>query len=256
VLVLGVALFAVGGLYVVFAPRPQSAVAQSDAGLVAQGRQLYDQTCISCHGANLQGVGDRGPSIVGVGDAAVYFQVSTGRMPLAREAGQALRKAPDPGFDPGTPAGQQNLAALGAFVEANGGGPQTPTQTDAQLIGSDTAAGAELFRLNCSQCHNFTGRGGVLLGGANAPNLQQATPKQVYTAMLSGPEAMPRFTDRQLTPAEKADIIGYVLSVRGQNNAPGGFDLGEIGPASEGLVLFLVGLVAAVGFTAWLGSRS
>lgn len=249
------ALAALGGTYALLTA-PEQAAAQPGAGLVEQGRQLYATTCISCHGGALQGVPGRGPSLVGVGDAAVYFQVSTGRMPLAREQLQARRKVPDPGFDPATPQGAQNLAALGAYVEANGGGPRAPASSGDALVGPDTAKGAELFRLNCSQCHNFTGRGGALLNGEYAPNLQQATPEQLYTAMLSGPQAMPRFTDRQLTPAEKEDIIGYVLAVRGQQNAPGGLTLGEIGPVSEGLAAFLVGMVALVGFTLWLGARS
>ena len=253
-LVLCLGLLVAGSLYALLRPAPPAA-AQDDAALVAEGEELYATSCISCHGAHLQGVPQRGPSLVGVGDAAVYFQVSTGRMPLASERLQARRKDPYPGYDPSTPQGRQNLRALGAYVEANGGGPRAPAEgTD--LVGDDPAHGAELFRLNCSQCHNFTGRGGTLLGGAYAPNLQRATPEQVYTAMLSGPQAMPRFSDRQLTPAEKRDIIAYVLAVRGQANAPGGLTLGEIGPASEGLVAFVVGLVALVGFTIWLGSRS
>lgn len=250
------ALVVLGGLYTVLVPRPQTASAESQAALVAQGKQLFDQTCISCHGANLQGVPDRGPSIIGAGDAAVYFQVSTGRMPAAREGLQARRKDPYPGFDPATPQGAHNLQALGAYVEANGGGPQTPAQSDQALIGSDGAKGAELFRINCSQCHNFTGRGGILLGGEFAPNLQKATPKQMYTAMLSGPQAMPRFSDRQLAPSEKEDIIAYVLAQHGNDNAPGGLAIGEIGPVSEGVVVFTVLLVAAVLFTMWLGQRS
>jgi quinol---cytochrome-c reductase cytochrome c subunit len=251
---LAAALVVVGGAFSLLRPAPQAA-AEGGADLVAQGQELYRTSCSSCHGQNLEGVVGRGPSIIGAGDAAVYFQVSTGRMPLAGEKLQARRKAPDPGFDPATPEGRANLAALGAYVEANGGGPRAPADT-AALTGGDATHGGELFRLNCSQCHNFTGRGGILLDGAYAPNLQRADPKQIYTAMLTGPQAMPRFSDRQLTPAEKQDIIAYVLSVRGAANAPGGLTLGEFGPSTEGLVAFLVGMVALVGFTLWLGSRS
>lgn len=254
--VLAVGLLGTGGLYVVVVPQPQLASAQGDAALLAEGRRLYSDACITCHGSNLQGVPGRGPSLVGAGDAAVYFQVSSGRMPLPRPDAQARRTQPRPEFDPGTPRGMHNLQALGAYVQANGGGPQRPAGSGAELVGSDTARGSELFRLNCSACHNFTGRGGVLLDGKHAPNLQAADPEQIYTAMLSGPQAMPAFTDRQLTPDEKEDIIAYVLSVRGERNAPGGFNLGELGPVPEGLVAFVVGLVALVCVTAWLGSRS
>lgn len=256
-LALGIGLLSVGALYSVVEPAPQTAVAQqADAATVAKGQDLYNNACISCHGSNLQGVTDRGPSLVGVGDAAVYFQVSTGRMPLAGPQDRGYRKAPAPEFDPTTEQGSANLAALGAYVEANGGGPTTPTTPGDQLIGSDVAHGGELYRLNCASCHNFTGRGGVLADGRYPPRLDGATPTQMYTAMLSGPMAMPVFSDQQLTPEEKKDIIAYVVSVRGQNNAPGGFGLGELGPSTEGVIAFVVGLATLVGVAAWIGART
>jgi len=252
-----VALAAVGGVYALLVPSPQTAVAQTaDTARTAQGRALYEQACISCHGANLQGEPGRGPGLTGVGDAAVYFQVSTGRMPLAGPQDRGYRKAPAPEFDPTTEQGSANLAALGAYVEANGGGPTTPTTPGDQLIGSDVAHGGELYRLNCASCHNFTGRGGVLADGRYPPRLDGATPTQMYTAMLSGPMAMPVFSDQQLTPEEKKDIIAYVVSVRGQNNAPGGFGLGELGPSTEGVIAFVVGLATLVGVAAWIGART
>jgi ubiquinol-cytochrome c reductase cytochrome c subunit len=251
------ALLTVGGVYSLLVPRPQVATAQPDVGgLIARGRDLYVDSCISCHGSNLQGVPDRGPSLVGVGDAAIYFQVSSGRMPLARLQAQARRKDPLPEFDPTTPEGNQNLRALGAYVQANGGGPARPAASGAELVGSDPSKGGELFRDNCASCHNFTARGGALLSGKYAPRLEFASPEQMYTAMQSGPQAMPAFSDRQLTPEEKENIIAYILSVRGQQNSPGGLNLGEYGPTTEGLVALVVGLVALVGITLWLGARS
>lgn len=255
-MMLALALTLVGGGFALLVPRPQTAVAQPGTSVLAQGRELYENACISCHGANLQGVPERGPSLVGVGDAAVYFQVSTGRMPLAREDDRGYRKDPPPQFDPATEEGRQNLAALGAYVEAGAGGPGVPAESGPELIGSDVPHGGELFRLNCASCHNFTGRGGILAGGRFPPGLQEATPEQMYTAMLSGPMAMPVFSERQLTPEEKKEIIAYVLAVRGQNNAPGGYALGEFGPVTEGVVAILVGLVALVGVAAWIGARS
>jgi ubiquinol-cytochrome c reductase cytochrome c subunit len=113
-----------------------------------------------------------------------------------------------------------------------------------------------LFRANCASCHNFTGRGGALTDRKFAPPLDSATPDQIYAAMLSGPAAMPTFSDRQLTPADKKNVIAYVLSVRGQRNAPGGFDLGEWGPVPEGLVALGVGLVVLVVISGWIGERA
>ncbi len=229
------------------------AAAEGDAAQVARGQDLYNTACVTCHGANLQGVQDHGPSLIGVGQAAVYFQVSTGRMPLARQEAEAVRKPPLPTFDPATKDGAANLEALEAFVQANGGGPVVPV---GNLQGDDPARGGELFRLNCASCHNFTGRGGALSSGKFAPSLDPASDTQIYAAMLTGPQNMPKFTDRQLTPDEKKDIIAYIKSVSGDNNNPGGNPIGGIGPVSEGVIAFTVGLAGLIGFALWLGAKS
>jgi ubiquinol-cytochrome c reductase cytochrome c subunit len=255
VVALSLGLITAGGLYTAFTPNPQVAAAQADAALIAQGQQLYNNHCISCHGANLQGVAERGVSLIGVGDAATYFQVATGRMPLARQEAQAPRKPPLPHFDPHTPEGAENLDALGAFIQANGGGPERPAVEGAALRGGDPARGGELFRLNCASCHNFVGTGIALSSGKSAPTLNPSEEIDIYTAMLSGPQNMPKFSDRQLTPEEKKDIITYVKSVTNGYNTPGGNPLGGLGPTAEGAIIFLVGLSAMVGFALWMGAR-
>jgi quinol---cytochrome-c reductase cytochrome c subunit len=247
-LALAVALLAAGGMYAVFAPQPQIAhaqadPAQADPALVRQGEQLFNNACISCHGANLQGVTGRGPSLIGVGEAAVYFQVSTGRMPAARQEAQIAKKPVK--FNP------EEIDALGAFVQANGGGPVVPKGS---LAGGDAARGGDLFRLNCASCHQFTGRGIALSSGKYAPAIKDVNPQQIYTAMVSGPQSMPRFSDRQLTPQEKLDIIAYVESM-GRNN-PGGYSLGGYGPISEGLIAWIVGISALVAVTLWIGAKA
>ena len=248
VLALGIALVGAGGLYTVLTPEPQAAHADAQAALVRQGEQLYSNTCISCHGANLDGVEDRGPSLIGVGEAATHFQVATGRMPMVRQEAQASRKPPK--FTP------EEVDALATYVQTYGGGPKSPEQTGEELQGSDSARGGELFRLNCASCHNFTGRGGALSSGKYAPDLDASTPMDVYTAMLTGPQNMPKFSDRQLAPDEKEDIIAYVESVTNGNNNPGGLALGGVGPVSEGLITFIVGIAAMIGVAMWLGAKS
>ncbi|HEX8520022.1 MAG TPA: c-type cytochrome [Pseudonocardia sp.] len=257
-LALGLGLLTAGGLYTAATADVNVAHAQeADAATLRKGQELFNQNaCITCHGSNLQGVVGRGPSLIGVGDAAVYFQVSSGRMPLARQEAQAERKPPLPQFDPDSEEGQANLDALGAYIQAQGGGPTRPEAQAVALRGDDPARGSELFRLNCASCHNFTGRGGALSSGKYAPTLDPATETQIYTAMLSGPQNMPKFSDRQLTPEEKEDIIAYIISVRGNQNSVGGNPLGGIGPVSEGLMAFLVGLMGMVGFAIWLGAKT
>ncbi|MEU3271888.1 cytochrome c [Saccharomonospora sp. NPDC006951] len=247
-LALGMALIGVGTFYAVFAPEPQTAEAQADPALLRKGEEIYNNTCISCHGSNLEGVEDKGPSLIGVGDASVYFQTSTGRMPLVRQEAQAARKPSK--FTP------DEIDALGAYIQAHGGGPERPAESGEALRGSDPARGGELFRLNCASCHNFTGQGGALSAGKYAPHLAPANEDEIYTAMQTGPENMPKFSDRQLSPEEKKDIIAYVKSVSDGNNAPGGNPLGGFGPASEGVIAWVVGIGALIGATLWIGSRA
>lgn len=251
-LVLVMALVGAGFLASALTPNAQVAVAQDNTTLAHQGKQLYENACITCHGTNLQGVDGRGPSLIGVGDAAVFFQVSSGRMPAVRNEAQAQRKKPKFSLE--------QTDQLGAYIEANGGGPETPRDANGQaattsLIGNNTARGADLFRLNCASCHNFVGKGGALASGRYAPALAPASEAQIYTAMLSGPQSMPKFSDRQLTPTEKKDIIAYVKSAT-TSTAPGGYDLGGIGPVSEGLIMWIVGVVALIGVTLWAGAKA
>ncbi|MGH4014916.1 MAG: cytochrome bc1 complex diheme cytochrome c subunit [Pseudonocardiaceae bacterium] len=245
ILALSLALLSAGGLYVAFAPQPQTAQAQEDPALVRQGEQLYNNACITCHGANLQGVPDRGPSLIGTGEAAVYFQVSTGRMPAVRQEAQITEKPVK--FEP------EEIDALGAYVQANGGGPTVPR---GDLSGGNPAAGGDMFRLNCASCHQFTGRGIALSSGKFAPAIQEVNAQQVYTAMITGPQNMPKFSDRQLTPEEKRDIIAYVESITGNRNNPGGHPLGGYGPISEGVVAWIVGISALVAITLWVGAKA
>ncbi|MDT5117886.1 MAG: ubiquinol-cytochrome c reductase cytochrome c subunit [Mycobacterium sp.] len=252
-LLLMIALTISGGVAAVLTPTPQVAVAdESGAALLRNGKQLFDTSCVSCHGANLQGVPDHGPSLIGVGDAAVYFQVSTGRMPAMRGEAQAPRKAPI--FD------EAQIDAIGAYVQANGGGPTVVRNPDGSLAmqslrGSDLGRGGDLFRLNCASCHNFTGKGGALSSGKFAPDLGEANEQQILTAMLTGPQNMPKFADRQLSFEAKKDIIGYVKSVN-EERSPGGYGLGGFGPSSEGMAMWIIGIVAVIIAALWIGARA
>lgn len=243
---LTLALLSVAFLYsALTADRNTADAAAVDEQQIARGQEVYQTQCITCHGANLQGVQDRGPSLVGVGQAAVYFQVASGRMPAVENGAQILRK--DPVISP------EDTDALGAFIQANGGGPVIPDgelRDDAQI-----ALGGELFRLNCASCHNFTGQGGALSQGKFAPNLDPATDAEIYGAMLTGPQNMPKFGDGQLTPDEKRAIIAFVQGNK-ETIDPGGYAAGGFGPAPEGLIAFLVGMGAIVAATLWMGSRA
>jgi ubiquinol-cytochrome c reductase cytochrome c subunit len=239
------ALVLTGTLYSALAPAQATAQTNTtESSAEAAGRELYERSCITCHGENLEGVANRGPSLIGVGEAAVYFQVHTGRMPLVRQQAQAPDK-PNIFSD-------EEIDQLMAYVQANGGGPTLPS---GDLREGDLAEGGELFRLNCSSCHNFVGEGGALSSGKAAPSLRDATDLEIYAAMLTGPENMPVFGDNQLTPEEKRSIINYVQTIKKQAD-PGGAGVGRIGPVGEGLVIWVVGVGALLFGIFWMGSKA
>lgn len=246
-LTLFLALTAFGFAYAtIVSPEQAPAIAADlDAEQIAAGEAIYVNSCITCHGENLQGITDRGPSLIGVGQAAVFFQVHSGRMPMAQNEAQAPRKEPV--------YNREQTEQLGAYIQANGGGPVIP---QGDLVDEEQVAlGGELYRLNCASCHNFTGQGGALSQGKYAPSLDPATDEEIYGAMLSGPQNMPKFADTQITPEEKRAIIAFIQNNK-QTIDPGGNSLGGFGPAPEGLIAFLVGMGAIVAFTLWMGSRA
>ncbi|MEU7960070.1 MULTISPECIES: cytochrome bc1 complex diheme cytochrome c subunit [Micromonospora] len=240
------ALTLAGGAYTVFAPGVQAQENPPLTGAAAEGRALFDVSCVTCHGRNAQGVEGRGPSLIGVGSASVEFQVGSGRMPMARQEAQAMRKPPV--FT------DEQVRQLGQYIQELGGGPQVPQGNLRE--GANLATGGELFRINCSQCHAFGGGGGALSSGKYAPSLNPASDAQIYAAMLSGPQNMPVFGDNQITPEQKADIIAYIQETLKADQDQGGFNLGRYGPSTEGLAIFLVGIVALVFASLWIAGKS
>jgi len=245
-LMLVTVLAGVAGAYTLFASSSGANDTRTSKEDVEAGRQLFNTSCITCHGANLQGVKDRGPSLIGVGSASVYFQVSTGRMPAAGQGGNEPRKSAK--FD------EKQIDQLGAYIESLGNGPQIP-QGDLRVDDSQLAEGGELFRLNCAQCHGTTGKGAPLSAGKTAPGLRTATDKQIYAAMLSGPENMPVFGDNQLTPEQKKSILTYVQTLEASKD-PGGNGLDRIGPVSEGIVIWVLGIGVLMIVILWIGVKT
>jgi ubiquinol-cytochrome c reductase cytochrome c subunit len=239
-------LVAFGVLYATLTGGGASAAAPpTNQTQIVAGHKLFEDSCSSCHGLDAQGT-SVAPSLIGAGAAAVDFQVSTGRMP-AKELGAEEDRKP-------SQFNQQEIYDLAAWVASLGGGPAIPTASQVSSAGADTALGQELFSTNCAQCHGFAGAGGALTYGKYAPSLNASTPTQIYEAMLTGPEAMPAFADGTVTPAEKKDIIAYVIDTRTETN-PGGFSLGRTGTVTEGLLGWLGGLGFLVLIALWLTTK-
>lgn len=248
VLLLVAALFAVGALYAAVAPTEQSSAEPATSQQVKEGQEMFAQNCSSCHGLNGEGT-SQGPTLQGVGSAAVDFQVSTGRMPLAQPGAQAPIKPGEFSDD--------EIAALAAYVSTLGPGPGVPDASEYDgegLTDEQIARGGELFRTNCSACHNFSGQGGALPEGKQAPSLVGVSSKHLYEAMLTGPQQMPVFSDQVLTPQDKAEIIAYLNTLHAQPN-DGGLTLGGIGPVSEGVVIWTIGIGVLIGFAIWITAR-
>ena len=247
--VLLLALACTGGLYAVFAPASKAQADETAQSLaIDEGKKLFAVGCASCHGTGGQGSSD-GPSLVGVGAAAVDFQVGTGRMPAQQPGAQVPKKK--------VIYTQAEIDQLAAYISSLGAGPSIPTEAQYGPDGADIAKGGELFRDNCTQCHNFTGKGGALTHGKFAPSLEGVDPKHIYEAMQTGPQNMPSFPDTTLSEQNKKDIIAYLNAVNGDDTvSPGGLELGGLGPVSEGLFAWIFGLGALIAVAVWVAART
>lgn len=256
VILLGLLL--TGGLYTAFAPAQADETASS-ADQIAQGRELFLVSCAFCHGQNGEGVrsadgNQLGPSLVGVGEAAVDFQVGTGRMPMAQPGAQAPRKA-------GTFTDEE-VAALAAYVGSLGPGPVIPDESDYSLEGmtdeereAAISRGGQIFLTNCTACHNFEGSGGAMPHGGYAPKIRGVDPKYIYEALLTGPQNMPNFSNGNLSPDEKRDVIAYLGSLEDMPEY-GGFGLGGLGPVPEGIAAWVGGIGILVGAAIWIAAHT
>jgi quinol---cytochrome-c reductase cytochrome c subunit len=252
-----------GTYYAVFASPAQAQRTELSAEeKVAAGRELFLVGCSFCHGQNGEGVrreggkSQIGPSLVGVGAAAVDFQVSTGRMPLQQPSAQGLVKKHV--YD------EEETELLSAFVASLGPGPSIPepAEYDISLAGLSEdetrdaiVRGGQLFLTNCSACHNFEAAGGAMPQGKFAPGLKDTTDKHIYEAMLTGPSQMDKFTNGNIPPEGKRDIIAYLNSIE-ENPNYGGYGMGGLGPVSEGMFAWLGGIGVLVGFAYWIAAHT
>ena len=244
---IGIGLLVTGGIYAgASAAMAATEPASASTTLTAEdGKTLFQANCATCHGLNLEGSAD-GPSLYGVGELSVEFQMSTGRMPLQMQGPQAPQKPEQ--FT------EEQILAIAKWVQSTSPGPAFP---DEKLLDGkgDVANGAELFRINCAMCHNVAAAGGALTEGKYAPALTSTSALHMYAAMATGPQNMPVFNDMTLTQDEKRDIISSLLFLQ-QNESPGGLSLGSLGPVSEGLFIWIFGIGSLIGLTVWITAKS
>ena len=242
------ALFTIGTTYqVASAVNSDTTTIAARSATIEEGKQLFLKGCSSCHGLNAEG-GGIAPSLIGVGAASVDFQVGTGRMPMADMSTQAMRKTPV--------YNAEQVNALATYVASLAPGPAVPTDSalNYERDGS-VAEGGQLFRTNCAMCHNFAAQGGALTQGKYAPTLMGVEPKHIYEALITGPQSMPVFSDKTITPAEKLSIIKWIKATEAEPQLAGS-SLGRVGPVTEGLLVWTLGIGLLIGVAVWLAMKA
>lgn len=224
---------------------PTATAEQDSVEAIEEGRKLFEANCATCHGPDAEGT-PVARSLIGVGAAAVDFQVSTGRMPMQMDGPQA----------PAKPAqfNREQINQLAAFVGSLGDGPAVPTADMVDPAKGDIANGMQIFRTNCAMCHGSVGSGGALSEGRYAPSLMEVTPSNIWSAMRTGPQNMPVFNEANITNDEARDVIAFLVDQR--QGAAGGISLGFLGPVSEGLWVWVVGMGLLIGAAVWIGAKS
>lgn len=227
-------------------PTPSALPTAAPTPTAGRGRVLYLRDCAWCHGAQGQG-SVYGPLLVGVGAASADFMLSTGRMPIPEPESQPRRKP--------VPYSPPDVEDLVRFVASLGSGPSIPSVS---IAAGDLGEGALLYQENCAACHGATGSGGALTNGLLAPPLGSSTPVQVAEAIRLGGAGlrsgnMPKYGPESLSDRQVDSIARYVEYLRAPEDR-GGAGLGHFGPIPEGAVAWLVGLLAIVLLTRWIGT--
>lgn len=219
-------------------------IGAQDGELTALGRDLYNSECAICHGDAGRGIEGQGPPLVGVGAASVDFMLRTGRMP-PESADAPLRRRP-PRYD------QRQRRALVAFVTTFAGeGPAIP---DVNPQAGDLGHGRALFVTNCAACHGPTAEG-IAVGQRDvSSDLRVAGPLEIAEAIRTGPGVMPVFGPETLDQHDLDSVTAWVLHLR-DRASPGGITVGRVGPVSEGLVAWVVGMGLLVAIAYLLGDK-
>jgi len=227
--------------------------------LVVRGQHLFGQYCVACHGMQGSGVTKArtigagpgrqqqqqqavAPSLQGVGAQAADFYLRTGYMPLQHLGLQPRRSRVQ--FDDG------QIRALVAYVASLAPGPPIPMPHPKR---GNISEGLHLFTDHCAGCHQVVAEGGYVTGIVPPP-LEDATTTQIAEAVRIGPNVMPKFSKKAITPKQLDSIITYVNYAKHPDDR-GGWSLGHLGPLPEGLVTWLIAMAALVFTCMVIGKR-
>jgi ubiquinol-cytochrome c reductase cytochrome c subunit len=218
------------------------------------GAALYAGNCSTCHGIAGRGIYRRdaragagdvhglGPSLRDAGAQGADFYLRTGYMPLGHPDEQPKR---------GRVLFRENeLRGLIAYVASLGNGPPIPAPHPER---GNLNEGLRLFTSHCAGCHQIVGQGGVVTG-ARVPPLKDATASQIAEAVRIGPYLMPKFSEREITPAQLDSLVRYVQLTQHPPDR-GGWGIGNLGPFPEGMVTWLLAVVVLIATCVAIGSR-
>lgn len=229
--------------------------------VLEEGQYLFDEHCSSCHGA--AGVGStRAPSLIHAGAAAADFYLITGRMPLNAAGQQAMQHTPL--FTTNEIEALVSYVADLPRIHSTFPGPAIPSILPLCSASTTAAAanpncvtlsyGQQTYALNCAQCHQIGGAGGILANGMIVPSLKSAPPLVVAEAMRVGPQPMPRFGTGQLDEKQLSAVVHYVQYLHSPENR-GGLPISGFGPVAEGFVGILLGFGLLLFVARMIGTR-
>ncbi|MDQ6784181.1 MAG: c-type cytochrome [Actinomycetota bacterium] len=245
------------------------AAVSTDPATVAAGAALYSEHCQSCHGVNGVGGVNGSPEIIDTGAAAADFYLTTGRMPLNNPHDQAIRHRP---YFTAEQIRQLDayVNALPAINHSSTVGPTIPQLSqlcpnppgNAKDPGGSASAGPcvtlsdgqQLFQLNCAQCHQATGAGGMLSKGNIVPGIRNANELQTAEAVRIGPRPMPIFGTNQLSDQQVSALAHYVQYLHHPANR-GGLGISGFGPVAEGFVGIILGFGILLVASRLIGNR-
>lgn len=210
-----------------------------------EGEHLFNTRCTSCHGMNLQGTA-QGPPLIGIDIQNVDFELRTGRMPTAVPFEQEMHKLPY--FPP------RQVRDIVSYVMSKSDGnkvlPSVTLRSDTESIKS----GRQVYEENCEQCHAATGRGNAVDYADVAPSLMDSTPQDLADAVRYGPDVMPKFGPKVIDQRHLDDLASYVWYLQHAKYNPGGLQLANWGPVSEGFMAWTFGIGLLVLLARRIGS--
>lgn len=231
------------------APVDPAYPARASAAQIKTGERLFNVHCSSCHGLSLQGTA-QAPPLINTDAEDVDFMLRTGRMPAEIPFEEEFHKPPR--FN------AQQFEDIVDYVSSKSSGSKMLPVVNApdftQAPPKMLQRGRQVFEENCEQCHAATGRGDGVGYEDVAPELTDATPEEIAEAVRMGPDVMPVFGKNIIPDHDLDALITYVGYLQRGKYNPGGLQLANWGPVSEGFMAWTFGIGLLVLLVRRIGS--